>query len=80
MQEALEQGIALVTSYGLKLIGAILILIVGRMAASWVAKAVDRWLQKSGKVDDTLRPFFASFARYLVLIRHSSGCPFTIWD
>ena len=68
MQEALEQGIALLTSYGLKLIGAILILIVGRMAASWTAKAVDRWLQKSGKVDDTLRPFFTSFARYLVLI------------
>ncbi|GJL54060.1 MAG: mechanosensitive ion channel protein [Nitrospirales bacterium] len=68
MEDMVAQGIRLLTTYGLNVIGAILILIVGRMVASWVAKGVDRWLQKSGKVDDTLRPFFAQFARYIVLI------------
>ncbi|WP_447971060.1 mechanosensitive ion channel family protein [Nitrospira sp. M1] len=68
MEEVLDQGIRLLTTYGLKIIGAILILIVGRFAASWVSQAVDSWLQKSGKVDETLRPFFASSARYIVLI------------
>ncbi len=68
MEEPLKQGVALLTTYGLKIIGAIVILIVGRMASSWAANAVDQWCQRSEKVDDTLRPFFASFARYLVLI------------
>jgi len=68
MEEMFKQGISLLTTYGLNIIGAILILIIGRFAASWVSQAVDTWLQKSGKVDDTLRPFFSSFARYIVLI------------
>ena len=68
MEDIVQQGITILTTYGLKIIGAILILMVGRMAASWTATAVNRWLEKSGKVDDTLRPFFSNFARYVVLI------------
>ncbi|MGB0909077.1 MAG: mechanosensitive ion channel family protein [Nitrospirales bacterium] len=68
MEDAIQQGINLLTTYGLKIIGAILILIIGRLIGSWTSKAVDNWLRKSGKVDDTLRPFFANFARYVVLI------------
>ena len=68
MEDAIQQGITIITTYGLNIIGAILILLVGRMAASWVAQAVDAMLQKSGKVDETLRPFFANFAKYVVLI------------
>ncbi len=68
MEDIVQQGITILTTYGLKIIGAILILIVGRMAASWTAKAVSRSLEKSGKVDNTLRPFFSNFARYVVLI------------
>ncbi len=68
MEDAIQQGINLLTSYGLKLIGAILILIIGRFVASWTSKTVDSRLKKSGKVDDTLRPFFANFSRYVVLI------------
>ena len=68
MEDAIQQGINIIIAYGLKIIGAILILIVGRIVASWTAKTVNARLQKSGKVDETLRPFFANFARYVVLI------------
>ena len=67
MEEAVKQGIALITTYGLRIIGAIIILIIGRMIAAWAYKGVDRWLTKTGKVDATLRPFLASL-RYFVLI------------
>ena len=68
MEDAVKQGIALLTTYGLRIIGAIIILIIGRMIAAWAYKGVDRWLTKTGKVDATLRPFLASLARYFVLI------------
>jgi len=67
MEDAIQQGSSIVTRYGLNIIGAILILILGRMAASWVAHAVEIGLHKTEKVDETLRPFFANFAKYVVL-------------
>ena len=68
MEEAFKEGISLLTSYGLKVIGALLILIVGRFLANWTKKKVASGLERSGKVDPMLRGFLASFARYLVLI------------
>ena len=67
MDAAIQQGITIVTTYGINIIGAILILIIGRMAASWVSHAVAAGLRKSGKVDETLRPFFANFTKYVIL-------------
>ncbi len=68
MEEAMKQGITLLTSYGLNVIGAILILIVGRMAANWLQKKVAVWLRKSDKADETLTGFLSNLARYVVLI------------
>ncbi len=68
MEDAVKEGISLITSYGLKVIGAILILIIGKMVAAWVQKKVAQTLERSGKVDDTLKGFLANLARYLVLI------------
>jgi len=68
MEEAVKQGIVLITTYGLKILGAILILIIGRMMASWTQGAVDRWLKQSKRVDETIRAFLSNVARYLVLI------------
>jgi len=68
MEEAIKEGISLLTTYGLKVIGAILILIVGRFLANWTQGKVASWLERSGKVDQTLKGFLSSFARYLVLI------------
>jgi small conductance mechanosensitive channel len=59
---------ALVTSYGLSVIGAIVILIAGFVVAGWVRGSVDRGLSRFKKVDATLRAFFSSLAYYAVVI------------
>ena len=68
MEATVQQVVDLIIAYGLRIIGAILIFIIGRMIAAWAQKAVDRSLKKSNKLDETLRTFFANTARYLVLI------------
>jgi small conductance mechanosensitive channel len=66
-QRAVDEIIEIVTGYGLDVIGAIVILIVGWTIAGWSTRAVGKGLAKTGRVDETLRVFFASFARYVVL-------------
>ncbi|MEQ8355523.1 MAG: mechanosensitive ion channel [Kiloniellaceae bacterium] len=58
----------LVTTYGLSVIGAIVILIVGFVVAGWVRGSVRSALSKVSKVDETLRGFFSSLAYYAVVI------------
>ena len=58
--------IGLVAGYGLQVIGAIVVLIVGRAVAGLVRRAVTRSLERA-KTDATLIPFFASGTYYLVL-------------
>jgi len=65
---AIEEAINLLTAYGLDVIGAVLILIAGFWVARKVHSGVAKSLEKTGKIDLTLNQFFASLARYLVLI------------
>lgn len=67
-QQIVDQVVSLITTYGLDVIGAIIILIVGWIVSGWVYRAVEKGLGKIEKFDVTLRGFFASFAKYLVLI------------
>jgi len=60
--------VALVTTYGLSVIGAIVILIVGFVIAGWVRGSVSKGLNKFKRVDETLRGFFSSLAYYAVVI------------
>jgi hypothetical protein len=61
MEEAMKEGMNLLITYGLKVIGAIFILIVGRLIANWAKGRVAYWLERSGKVDQTLKGFLSSF-------------------
>ena len=63
-----EWAMAIVTVYGLQIIGAIAILIVGWIAAGWISSAVDKGLRKAKNMDETLARFFVSAVRYLVLV------------
>lgn len=63
-----DQIVAIITEYGLDVVGAIAILIVGWIASKWVHASVAKALGRSKKVDAMLRGFFASLAKYLVLI------------
>jgi small conductance mechanosensitive channel len=60
----MEQGL----TYGTNIVGAVLILIVGYWIAGRVSNVVRRAVGRSTHIDDTLKPLFASIARYLVLI------------
>jgi len=68
MDQITKQAIALLVHYGLSILGAIVILLVGRLVAGWVYTATGKWLDRSGKVDQTIRDFLANCARYVVLI------------
>jgi small conductance mechanosensitive channel len=65
---AADQVVSLITEYGLDIIGALVILFVGWIAAKWAYSIVSKALSKTEKIDQMLRGFFASLAKYLVLI------------
>ena len=65
--EVVNQLVFLLSTYGLKIVGAVAVLIVGWMVAGWTHRLVTRGLTKTERVDPMLVGFFASLARYLVL-------------
>ena len=68
MSEAVEAGMTVITTYGLSVIGAIVILIIGWIVSGWVANSIRKAGERSNKVDATLTSFFASMAKYAVLV------------
>ncbi|MEX1310505.1 MAG: mechanosensitive ion channel family protein, partial [Candidatus Sulfomarinibacteraceae bacterium] len=58
--------IPLVTQWGLKVVGAIAVLVIGRMAAGVIRSSVRKAMMKAD-VDATLIPFVASLVYYTVL-------------
>ena len=68
VEDILNLLIENITTYGLSVVGAIALLIFGVIAAGWTERMVTKGLSKTKRVDDILRGFFASMARYIVLI------------
>jgi small conductance mechanosensitive channel len=66
LETVVDQLIVFSTTYGLKIIGAILILIFGRMAAGLARRIVRRLLVKSN-TDETIISFVASLVFILVM-------------
>ena len=66
LEEIFTQITAMITTWGIRVVGAIVVLIVGRIAAGWSRRGVRRVLERS-KMDVTLVPFLSSLAYYLVL-------------
>jgi small conductance mechanosensitive channel len=58
--------IPFLTQWGLKVVGALVVLIVGRMVAGIIRAGVRRAMTKA-EVDSTLIPFVASFVYYLIM-------------
>ena len=58
----------LAVQYGLDLLGAILILIAGWIVAGWARRSLLHALDRVPSIDATLKPFFASTLRYLILV------------
>jgi small conductance mechanosensitive channel len=66
MNQVMEQITAFVTQWGLKVVGALAVLLVGRIVAGMMRGAVRRALQRAD-VDATLRPFLSGLVYYLAL-------------
>lgn len=66
MEDVLEQIIPFVATYGLKVIGAILILILGRFAAGFARRLARRLLNRA-RVDVSIVSFASSLAYAAVL-------------
>lgn len=62
-----EALINFATSYGMQVIGAIIILIIGFMASKWVGKFVQSWLDKQ-ELEPPVKTLIVRCARLVVLI------------
>lgn len=66
-ESILNSLLQFLTSFGIKLLGAIIVLVVGIKCVSWVSKLV-RTSPKFDKLDTSLRSFLASFIKILLYI------------
>ncbi len=66
LQGTLSTLVDLVSAWGLKLIGALVVLIVGRWVARWARRLLQR-LMMAKEVDATLVPFVAGLVYYLTI-------------
>ncbi len=64
--QVVEQATAFVTQWGLKVVGAIAVLVIGRMIAGGIRSGVRRALERAG-IDATLIPFLSGMAYYTAL-------------
>ena len=60
--------VALVTTYGLRVLGAIVILLIGWMISRVLYNGIRRICEQSTRLDRTITLFLANGARYLILI------------
>lgn len=68
LTNTIDTLLAVATTYGLKVIGAIVILIVGWVVANAVHKTIQRAGARSRRIDQTITTFAASGAKYVVII------------
>jgi small conductance mechanosensitive channel len=66
--EILDSVMETLATYGLDVLGAVAILIIGLMAAGWAQRATLSALSRFNRLDAMLRGFFASIVRYFIII------------
>ena len=67
-RELVENVIAIGVEYGVDIVGAIVLLVVGWTVAGWIRRVIRRTLDSVPVLDETLKPFIANLVRYAVLI------------
>ena len=68
LDKIFDQVIAAVAHYGLDIIGAIILLIVGWTVAGWAGNATSKLLSRNGKIDATVAGFASSTIRWAIII------------
>ena len=71
IQDILQMVYGVLATYGINVVGALVIIVVGFMVAGWARRALERALERalsrSGKMDATLVRFFGSLVRYAII-------------
>ncbi len=67
-QEIIEEVVAITIEYGVDIVGAIVLLIVGWTIAGWIRRMVRRGLEKLPALDETLKPFIATLVWYVIIV------------
>ncbi len=67
IQETIAIVVEVLTTYGLNMVGAIVVLIIGWIASKWVKAIVLRLMRRSENIDEMVTTLTASLARYVVL-------------
>ncbi len=67
IQALVETALPFAIDFGLKVLGAIVVLLIGLRIAGWLSNLVRKRAQASDKIDDTLGSFFASIVKYIAL-------------
>ena len=67
IEKIMEQLTTALTTYGLNVVGAVVILIAGWIVAGWAKRMVLRWSAKSDRMDPLVAGFLGSFVRYAVI-------------
>jgi small conductance mechanosensitive channel len=62
-----DQSVDVLATWGLKVLGALAVLLIGRMVAGGVRKFTRRFLERAG-VDETIGPFLSGLVYALVLV------------
>lgn len=67
MEQVTENFVGAIATYGLDVVAAIVILVIGLIAANAARSLTKRLCAKAQKIDDTLSSFFSSIVYYIVL-------------
>lgn len=62
----IESNLPVIIKYGLKAIGALILILIGLRVAGWLSHLVKIFVVRSHAVDDTLGSFFASLVRWIM--------------
>ena len=66
--EMIESVNTIIVEYGVDILGAIALLIIGWMVAGWVRRGVRHGLDRIPRMDETLKPFLAKLSWYVVMV------------
>jgi small conductance mechanosensitive channel len=67
-RELIENVIAVGVDYGIDIIGAVVLLIIGWTIAGWVRRGVRHSLDRVPRMDETLKPFLAKLVWYAIMV------------
>jgi small conductance mechanosensitive channel len=67
MEPIVADLVAILSTYGLSMLGALVVLIIGLWLSGWASRLTRRMLQKNRRIDPTLTQFFSSLVKWAVV-------------